>query len=96
MRSTVKTVLYVRHTVDKKHVTYPVGVFNGPKSADSFKAHLNVAHLSGDIAAVHKLAPAIKLTEAGALHANIAFSKLELPYEPQVDAPEAVGESFEL
>ena len=96
MRSTEKTVLYARHTDGKTHVTYPVGVFNSPKSAAAFKTHLNTAHNTGDVEATRKLAPAVKTTEAGTLHSNIAFAMLTLPYEPTIEAPEVAGESFEL
>lgn len=96
MRSTEKTVLFARHTNGKSHVTYPVAVFNGPKSAQAFKAHLNAAHLTGNVEAVKAIAPAVKTTEAGTLHDNIAFATMTLSYEPEIAAPEVAGESFEL
>jgi len=96
MRSTEKTVLFARHTADKKTITYPVAVFNGPRTAAQFKTHLNAAHVAGDLEAVRALAPAIKLTEDGALHNNIAFATLVLSYEPEVPETAVAGESFEL
>ena len=96
MRSTKKVVVFVRHTDGKKTTTYPVSVHANKLQATAFKSALSAVHATGDLEAVKALAPSVKTNETGTLHDNIAFSLVELPYNPGQSEPETSADDFAL
>lgn len=96
MRPIARHVLYVRHTVGKGHVTYPVSVHANRGTATEFRRKLETAHAAGDLPAVQALSPHIKLTDDGRLYDNIAFTVKELPYEPAKSSAQAAEDDFDV
>lgn len=82
MRSTEKTILFARLTVDRKTHQWPVAVFNTKESAGTYAAYLKMAHSVGHTETVRTLDVNAKVDDNGHLIPGTKFSLQTLPYEP--------------
>lgn len=82
-RSTAKTILFARYTIDKANHQYPVAVFNDLESTKAYATMIKMAHASGNVDHARALDPGTPLDKDGKLHPGIRFSIKEVPYAPQ-------------
>lgn len=82
MRSTEKTILFARVTMERKTQQWPVATFNTPISAKTYAAYLKMAHSADDVERVKQLDPRAKIDANGHLVPGVKLSILTVPYEP--------------
>jgi hypothetical protein len=81
-RSTAKTILFARQTVDGKTLQWPVAVFNDLESTKAYATMVKMAHASGNAEHAKTLDPGTLVDKNGKLHPGLKFSIKEVPYAP--------------
>jgi hypothetical protein len=87
MRSTEKTILFARATVNKSVRQWPVAVFNSPVAAKTYAAYLKMAHSSGDLDRIKQLDPRYSAPEGDDALPEVKFSVATVAYEPSPTVP---------
>ena len=87
MKSSEKTILFARLTVERKTSQWPIATFNTPVAASTYAAFIKMAHSQGDAVMAKSLDPQVKLDDNGHIIPGTKFSLKTVPYEPSVVAP---------
>lgn len=83
-RSTSKTILFSRVTVDGKPYQWPTAVFNDLDTCKAFATAIGMAHKSGDVETAKALDASTVVDKNGKLVPGLKFSIKEVPYAPSV------------
>lgn len=95
MRSTTKTILYVRVKEGAKTTQHPVAVFPGEDAAGDYARAMHTAQKNSDHETIKALFAAIPTAADGTPYPVERFIRVDLPYSPSpfVAAEDLFGES---